>query len=140
MMVLKHLKRIRVTLFRGIIEQSKQYKQLEAQKVRVRGIPKFQGIMAQVFSNVVRVINSHILFYGLHYHMEVVFGSYESSGTSKMSQQGRVLVTKPDDLSSTPQSPQGTWRKLKSASCSLISFTHQLKQCPFDAMFNILII
>lgn len=43
MMVLKHLKRIRVTLFRGIIEQSKQYKQLEAQKARVRGITKVSG-------------------------------------------------------------------------------------------------
>lgn len=58
--------------------------------------------MAQVFSNVVRVINSHILFYGLYYHMEVVFGSYETSGTSKMAQQGRVPATKPDDLSSIP--------------------------------------
>lgn len=43
MMVLKDLKRIRDTLFSEIIEQSKQYRQLEAQKARVRGITEVSG-------------------------------------------------------------------------------------------------
>lgn len=95
--------------------------------------------MAQVFSNVVRVINPHILFMDLTIIWKLYLGAMKPQEPARCHSREEYL---PPSLMTgvPPPIPTRYMGKLKSAGCSLISSTHQLKQCPFDAMFNILII